>query len=77
MTTLEAGQSTAQRGASHVATGDLLAAVAGEVRLLEKEIELMKLRMNEEADPIRKEMIRTFGSCLWRHKRALEKAQGS
>lgn len=54
---------------------NLFAAITVEIRLLEKEIELMKLRRDEETDPVRKEMIRVFGSCLWRHKRALERAQ--
>lgn len=49
--------------------------ISDEVKLLKKEIDLMKLRVGEERDPVRKEMIRTFGSCLWRHQRALEKCQ--
>ena len=53
----------------------LAAAVKIEIAILAKEIELMQLRGNEsEDDPRRAETLRSFGNCLWRHKRDLLKA---
>lgn len=52
----------------------LLAAVVNEVEVLDKEIELMQLRVSECTDRATEQTLRNFGSCLWRHKKALEEA---
>jgi hypothetical protein len=57
-----------------IGTSDLLAAVVYELKVLDKEIELMQLRIEEETEPRRKETLRSFGSCLWKHKKSLERA---
>lgn len=52
----------------------LLAAVVEELEVLDKEIELMQLRVSECTDRATEQTLRNFGSCLWRHKKALERA---
>jgi hypothetical protein len=51
-------------------------AVKQELAIFEKEIELLKLRVAEsEGDLLRNKTLRSFGSCLWKHQKAMKGIQ--